>query len=277
MVNIVVDSGCNLTEGMKNKENIEVSLVPLNLQLGDKLYVDDEKLDVSAYIEDMHNYPDTPKTSAPSPERYLEKFKNAGSTFAVTLSSQLSGSYNSAMLAKEIYVDEIGNKFIHVFDSLSACVGETLIALKIDEAAKNNLSDMEIVETVNKFINNMRTYFILERYDNLVKTGRINPYVAKIASFLNIKAICHAKEGKMHLLDQGRGFKQAISKLLDRIIQDENLENKTLGITHVKCLDKALFVKEEVLKRIQFKEILIVDATGLCSTYADKDGIVLAY
>jgi len=277
MFKILVDSGCDLTEDMKKKESMDVERVPLSLLLGNETYLDDENLDVYEYMDKMAAYPDTPKTAAPSPEQYLNRLKDSTNTFIVTLSSKLSGSYNSAMLAKEIYLEEIGDKFIHIFDSLSASVGQTLVAMKINECSNVCLSNNEIIESVNSFIEGMRTYFILDNYDNLVKNGRMNAYVAKLVSFLSIKAICAGIDGKIQIVDKARGYNKAITKLMDRMKDDVSLETRILGIAHSGCLDKAIALKEEITRCMKFKDIFIVETGGLCSTYSDRGGIILAY
>ena len=278
MPRIIVDSGCDYSEEMKRGAIPDFDLVPLTLQVGEKQFVDDLNLDVSAYIEHMENYAGEAKTAAPSPEAFLHAYKKEGDVFAVTLSSKLSGTYNSALLAKRMYIDDIGEKFIHVIDSLSAGIAETLIAMKIHECIKNNLSNIEITAVINKFISEMRTFFILEKFDNLVSSGRINHYVAKLASILSIKVICGDNKGEIILVDKARGFKKTMARLVDNI-QKENLdfEKRILGITHVKCLERAMEFKNEILKKIQFKDVVICEARGIIATYAQKGGLVFSF
>lgn len=278
MKKIVVDSGCDYTERLFSDKDTVVETIPLYLQLEDKQFIDDKNLDIDEYIAEMEKYPKTPKTAAPSPNKYLESFEEGESVFGVTLSSHLSGSYSAAVLAKKLYGEKDGAKFIHIFDSLNASVGEMVIALKIQELIKNGLQDVEIVEKVNSFIEGLHTYFILDRFDNLTKTGRMNPYIAQIASVLNIKPICAADEGKIALADKARGYKRAVDKLLSIIESKEvDFENRILGISHVRCLDKAIQLKEAVMARIKFKDIIIVEASGLCSTYAQRGGVIMSY
>jgi DegV family protein with EDD domain len=276
-IKIVVDSCCDLTDDMKKEMNIEIA--PLVLQLGNKSYIDNESLDVKQYIKDMAACEVAPKTACPSPEEYMQKYKGEESTFVVTLSSALSGSYNSAMVAKDMFLEEVGNKFIHVFDSLSASVGETLITLKINDLAHLNLSELEIVDKVNKYIKDMKTYFILENLEHLAKAGRLNPIVAKIASMLSIKPIMGGtEEGTIKLVEKTRGYKKAIRRLAEIVGEEgKNLEEKVLGIAHCNCLDKALEFKEEILKYYNFKSIFIVETGGLSSTYADDGGLIVVF
>lgn len=278
MIKIIADSGCDFTEDMRNQKNINIEQVPLNLQIDKKQYIDNLNLDTKKFIDDMLNFKGVPKTAAPSPELYMEKFKGAESNFVVTLSSQLSGSYNSAEIAKNMYLEENKDKFIHIIDSMSASAGETLICLKINEMIKLNYDENKIKEKIADFVSEMNTYFILERYDNLIKTGRLNPYVAKIASLLSIIPICGADNGKTVLKGQARGNKKAFSKLIEMMQKEgKDFENKTLTITHVNCLEKAMELKNEILKKISFKDIIMSQASGLCSTYADNHGLIIAF
>jgi DegV family protein with EDD domain len=275
-IKIVADSSCDLTDEMKKEMNVDIA--PLILQLEDTSYVDDEKLDVKQYIKAMAECATSPKTACPSPNDYMKKYEGPESVFVVTLSNFLSGSYNSAVLAKDMFLDEVENKFIHVFDSLSASAGEVVVALKINELAKLNLSEAEIVEKVSKFIKEMKTFFLLESLEHLAKAGRLNPIVAKVASMLSIKPIMCGDEGNIKLFEKVRGYKKAFNRLIEVIGQEgKNFEERVLGIAHCNCLDRALEFKEEVSKRYNFKDIVIVETKGLSSTYADDGGIVIAF
>lgn len=276
-VKIVADSCCDLTNEMKREMNIEVA--PLILQLADKSYVDDESLNIKEYIKAMAECPVSPKTSCPSPQDYMKKYEGTDSTFVVTLSSNLSGSYNSAVLAKNLFLEGVGNKFIHVFNSLSASAAETLVVLKIHELSKMNVGDLEIVERVSKYIKDMKTFFLLESLEHLAKAGRLNPIVARIASMLSIKPIMGEDgEGNIKLFEKMMGYKKAFKRFIDIIGEEgKNFEEKVLGIAHCNCLERALELKEEVLKRYNFKDIVIVEMGGLSSTYADDGGIVIAF
>lgn len=275
-IKIIADSSCELTKEMKKEMNIEIA--PLVLQLNGKNFVDDENLDVKQYIKEMGECETAPKTACPSPEDYMRRYKGPESVFVVTLSSKLSGSYNSAALASNIFLEETEGKFIHVFDSLSASVGETLVALKINECAKKNMNELEIVEVVSTYIKEMKTFFLLESLEHLAKAGRLNPIIAKVASMLAIKPIMYGDEGSIKLAEKVRGYKKAFGRLVDTIGETgKNLEDKILGIAHCNCLDRALQFKEEVLKKYNFKDIIIVETAGLSSTYADDGGIVIAF
>ena len=277
-VKIVADSGCEISKQLIENEDCGYDKVPLSLHLEDRVYVDDESLDVDEFLQHMEASPTHVKSASPSPQNFLDKFMVGESVFAVTLSAKISATYQSAMMAKRMYLEEYGKKFIHIFDSLSASIGEGLVALKIVECTKKELSNMEIVEHVNKFIKSMRTYFLIDKFDTLVKSGRINPYVAKLASMLNIKPICGADEnGNITMFDKARGYNKAVKRLIEMI--KENIpdpENRILGISHVRCYEKAIGFRDELLKVIKVKDVIIEEASGLISTYASRGGFVVA-
>ena len=274
--NLIVDSGCDISPDLVDHENCNLSYVPLNLQLDDEVYLDDENLDIENYLVAMERSKSV-KTSAPSPNLFFERFRFGDNVFVVTLSSKLSATYQSAVTAKNMYLEECGKKFVHIFDSLSASVGQGVIAMKISELIKKGTSNLDIVDQVDHFIKEMRTFFILDKYDNLVKTGRIKPYIAKIASFLNVKPICGASEGEIKMEDKARGYQKAVAKLVEIIRNStHDLEERIVAISHCKCYEKAVALKDEVLKHLKVKDVLIQECKGVVATYANRGGVVLA-
>lgn len=276
-IRIVADSSCDLNEELR--ERLKVTLVPLTLEVGDKVYKDDEKLDVKTMLAEMKASPTSPKTACPSPNDFTKAYEGVDSVFVVTLSSALSGTYDSAVLAKNILLENIDNKFIHVFDSFSASVGETLISMKIFELAKKSYSNLQIVEKVNEYIKSMKTIFLLESLDNLMKAGRLSKVKGRIASLLNIKPIMGSTEdGNIKLVEDVRGYKRAFMRFAEIIgEQGEKLEEKVIGIAHCNCRERAEQFKAELLKRYKFKDIIIVETAGLSSVYANQGGIIVAF
>lgn len=274
---IVADSSCDLNEDIKRE--LDVELIPFNISVDDEHFTDDESLDTKKLIKAMKNSPNPVKTSCPSPGDFLEKFNQAKNTFVVTISSNLSGTYNSAKLAMEMALDIDPNRFIHVFDSMSASIGETLVALKIDELIKAKLSNLEIVETVEKYISEMKTFFILESLDNLIKNGRISKTKGLIATVLNFKPIMGSDgHGNIELVENHRGTKKSFNRLVEIIGETkDDFEDKVLAISHANALDKAMALKEKIEESYNFKEILIIETKGLSTAYAYDGGVVLAY
>lgn len=274
---IVVDSCCDLPQQYRNDSRFQI--VSLTIDIDGYEIVDDFTFDQNLIIQKMKNSDNCPKTSCPSPEEYMNAYRcNSEDIYCVTLSSNLSGSYNSAVLGKNLYIEENGNKNIAVFDSCSASSGETLIALKIMELAEKGLNFDEIVNKVLEFRNTMETMFVLETLENLRKNGRLSNIQATLANVLNIKPIMvGTRDGHIEKLEQVRGMKKALLRMVDIVSQSDNLNNRILCIAHCNCLERALNLKLDFESKCNFKDILIVDTAGISSVYANDGGIVIAY
>lgn len=273
---IVADSSCDLNEELNKKLNI--GLVPLKIDVNDRTFIDDEFLDVNELIRAMKNSKEPVRTSSPSPADFLKRYEEGENIFVVTLSSALSSTYSNAVLAKNMAMEN-SDKFIHVFDSLSASIGETLVSLKIFNLIQDNISPKNIVQRVEEYIKDMKTFFILESLDNLMKAGRISKVMGHIASVLSIKPIMGDDgHGSIRLVEKVRGAKRAFKRLVEIIGEEgEGLENKVLGIAHCNALNKAEDLKRKIEKKYKFKEIIIVSTAGLSTAYADDGGIIIAF
>lgn len=274
---VIADSCCDLNEDLR--KTMDIKLVPLTIHIGDKVYTDDEDLDVKELLRAMKSSETAPQTASPSPGDFMREYEEAENVFVVTLSSRLSSTHSHAMMAKKMVLEEIGNKFIHVFDSLSASVGETLVSMKILEILKSEQDPPKIVEKVSEYIKNMKTFFILESLENLIKAGRMSSLKGKIASLLSIKPIMRGTEkGEINMLESVRGSKKAFRRLVEVIGEHgEKFEDKILGIAHCNCLEKALKFKEEVQQRYNFKDIIIVETAGISTVYANDGGLIIAF
>lgn len=274
---IVADSSCDLNNELRGKLNI--SLIPFNIDVDEESFLDNKDMDVSVLITAMKNSPNPVKTSCPSPGDFAKEYDKYENVFVVTISSKLSGTYNSAVLAKQMIEERDKEKFIHVFDSKSASVGETLTALKIQELIDKSVSNLEIVKKVEKYISEMKTFFILESLDNLIKNGRISKTKGLIANVLNLKPIMGDDgNGNIELVENNRGSKRAFKRLVEIIGETgAKLEEKTLAIAHVNALEKAENLKKEIEKLYSFKDVILVKAAGLTTAYANDGGIVLVF
>ena len=237
---IVADSCCELTADMKKRGNIEIA--PLTLEVGGESILDDETFDQKSFLRKVAECPECPKSACPSPEYFRTAFLNgAKHCYAVTLSAQLSGSYNSAVLGANLAQEEDEDLKIHVFNSRSASIGETLIVKKIVECEEAGMSFERVVETVELYISTQHTYFVLENLETLRKNGRLSKTKALVASALKIKPVMGAtSEGDIVQLDQARGINKALMKMVDAIVNDaQHVENKTLAISHCNCPERA--------------------------------------
>lgn len=273
---VIIDSCGELTKEMKASEHFETA--SLQIDVDGYHIIDDETFDQADFLRRTRESNECPKSSCPSPERYMEGFHcDAEHVYAVTLSSELSGSYNSAVLGRNLYIEEYGEKDIYIFNSRSASVGETLIALKIAECEEKGLSFQEVIETVESYIEEQHTYFVLETLDILKKNGRLKGLKAVVATALNIKPVMGSTpEGSIQQLAQARGMKKALAKMADEVIAKvTNPEEKILAISHCNCEERAKAVKDMLIARANFKDVIIVDTAGISSMYAADGGVII--
>lgn len=273
---IVVDSCCEIPEEI-NKE-LFIERVPLTLEVGDATIIDDDTFNQAQFLKMVDECPTCPKSACPSPERYMEAYDaDVERVYVITLTSKLSGSYNSAVLGKHL-LEESGKKVpkIHVFDSLSASVGETQLVMKIKELEEQGRTFEEVVEIVELFKNEMKTYFVLDNLDTLRKNGRLTGLKAVVVSTMNIKPIMYALDGTIAQKSQAIGTKKALRKMADILIEEgKALHEKVLIISHCNCLERAQLMKERLLEKIQFKAVYILDMMGVSSMYANDGGIIV--
>ncbi|WP_232436749.1 DegV family protein [Paenibacillus senegalimassiliensis] len=273
---IVVDSCCDVTPELS--ESLGIVTVPLTITLGDKNVVDDEQLDLPSFMEEMKNCTGKVGSASPSPMLYKEAFQGAPSSFAVTISSHLSSSYASAVLGKSMIEEEDANAEVHVFDSKSACAGEVLIAVKLAKMIKEGHQRSKIISTIDSFIHDMKTYFVLDNFDNLLKNGRLNKITGKLISVLNIKLIMKADDGNIGLHSHVRGQKQIVEKLADTIGKSgKDTRGESMVIAHCNNPGLAEKLRDKIKSQFHFDEILIVPTRGISSVYANEKGIVMAF
>lgn len=272
---IIVDSCCELPEEYKRDERFEI--VPLGLEVGDCQIMDDENFDQREFLKKVASCPTCPKSSCPSPERYREAYHcDAEDIYVVTLSSKLSGSYNSAELGKNLYHEKYGDKNIFICDSRSASCGETQLAMKAMELEDEGIPFKEIVEKLQAFRDAMNTYFVLDNLETLRKNGRLTGVKALVASTLNIKPVMGAQEGSIIQKSQAIGIKKGLFKMAQLVVNEvKKPEEKMLMITHCACPDRAEMIKDLILKNITVKGVLIMDTAGISSMYANDGGVIV--
>lgn len=273
---IVVDSCGELPENLKQDSHFET--VSLEIFVDDYHIIDDESFCQAEFLKKVKESPNGPKSTCPSPERYLKAYTcEEEHVYAVTLSSKLSGSYNSAQLGRTLYLEEKGEKQIHIFDSRSASVGQTLIAMKIQECEEAGMAFEEVIQAVEDYIAGQNTYFVLETLETLRKNGRLSNLKAFVASALNIKPVMGSTpEGEICQLDQARGMNKALDKMISAMLEKvQDCENKILAIAHCNCPQRAKAVMEKVQQLARFRDIFVVDTAGISSMYANDGGIIM--
>ncbi len=273
---IVIDSCGELLDEWKQDTRFES--VPLTLTVGNENIIDDSTFDQADFLKKVADCPECPKSACPSPERYRKAFDcDADHVYCVTLSAELSGSYNSAMLGRSLVEEKHPGKKIHIFNSCSASVGETLIALKIQECEEKGMDYKQTIDTVEHYISQQNTFFVLENLETLRKNGRLSRVKALVASALKIKPVMGAtQEGTICQLDQARGMNKALVKMVEHI-QEATTDsvNRTLAISHCNCAQRAQMLKEALEEKMNLKKILVLDTAGVSSMYANDGGIIV--
>ena len=198
--------------------------------------------------------------------------------YVVTLSALLSGSHNSAVQARVLLEEEEPERNVHVFNSCSASSGEVLTALKIRELASSGMPFKKVVREVEQYICQMQTLFVLESLENLRKNGRLTKLQAVVTGALRIKLLMGATpQGEICKLGQALTMKQALGKLVDRMAADPDHRGRVAAVCHCNCLERAFALKEQIEAKCQFQQVLILEAGGITTVYANDGGVVVAY
>lgn len=274
---IVVDSCCDLPPQMRRDPTFVK--VPMTIRSNGSIFVDDENFDQADLLWAMKQSEDAPSTACPSPQDYLDTYQcGVEDIYVVTLSALLSGSHNCAEQARVLLEEDNPELNVHIFNSCSASSGEVLVALKIQELASTGMPFKKVVREVEQFIYRMQTLIVLESLENLRKNGRLTKVQALVTGALRVKLFMGATpEGEICKLGQALSIKQALGKLVDRMAADPDHRGRTVAICHCNCLDRAFQVKEQIEAKCQAGQILLLEAGGITSVYANDGGIVVAY
>lgn len=278
---IVVDSCCDLTPEMREWDNLEA--VPLTLQIGDYIIPDDENFDQDDFIARMKANNDSAKSACPAPDAFKKAYEGEyDAVFALTITDKLSGTYNSALQGKMLYEEEYNdNKKIYVFNSLATSGIETIIAREIKKLGDDGKDFDEIVSYIDDYIiNHTGLYFCLDSLNALKQNGRLFALAAGLLEKINLKLVCKAKDGNISPSGKDLTINRALvkmAKLIAQELEDKDLSDKTLIITHVCCEERAKFVASKIAEKAIFGNVEILRASGLNSLYASDGGIIVSF
>ena len=276
-IKILGDSSLDLTDELELELNAQRA-VPFYLDIEGETLIDDENLSMPDFMAKMRASTTKMGSACPSPETWKDAFIKAGGGFAVTISGKLSAMYQVAKLGLDMAKTEASGLIGHVFDSKSASCGEVLIAMKIRQFIKNGLSFENVVKKVEQYIEDMKTFILLEDTSNLVKNGRMSPIKGAIVKTLGIKPILCANDGEIDVCSRVRGSAKIIDKLIDTVAGcNRELKGNDLVISH--CDNPALAneLGEKLQKKFGFGRVLIIKTKGLSSLYACDQGIIFSF
>ena len=272
-IKIVADSSCDLF-GLKN---IEFASAPMKIITDEREFTDDATIDVEDMVGYLYQYKGESKSSCANTADWLDAFGDADDIFYVTITSGLSGSYNSACLAKQIYETENEGKRVHVFDSLSAGPEITLIVEKIEDCIEQGLTYDDICNVVSEYMKKTGLVFMLKSLKNFANNGRVSPIVARLVGIAGICIVGKASdEGTLEPMHKCRGEKRSLETLVEDL-KAEGFRSGKVSIGH--CLNEAaaMRLKEMILERFENVQIETHKFRGLCSFYAEKGGVLVGF
>ncbi len=276
---IAVDSACDLRElGEWGHSNVVFHQVPLKLRIGEKEFVDDKNLNFEAFMNELQAYKGKTGSAAPSPGEWAEAFEAADVTFAFTISKNLSGSYSSAEVAREMVLEQYPDKKIFVMNTFSAGPEESMLARKAVELIAEGKAFEEIVQALETYrVKTTRLLFILEHMDNLVNNGRVSKLSASLAGMLGIRILGRASdEGTLDLLYKLRGKLTVYNKCAEEMFA-RGFKGGRVVIAHCLNEEKAEYLKNKILEKYPQSEVTIMPTAGLCSYYAERNGMIIGY
>ena len=274
---IVADSGCDYREITDLANQTRFESVPLTIQIDHEIFVDNAQLDIDGMMEKMYATSSASKSACPSPDDYLRSFEGAENIFVVTITGSLSGSHNSAQLAKKLFLEEHPTANIHVIDSLSAGGEVDLIVRKLNDFIKEGLSFEQVVEAITYYQKNTKLLFVLAKVDNLVKNGRLSKLIGAVVGLLNIRMVGEASDtGTLELLQKARGAKKALTAAVDEVLK-AGYKGGRIIIAHRNNEKFCQQFSEVIKEKFPAADISFLPTSGLCSFYAEEGGLLMGY
>ena len=271
---IVTDSSCDMNQAMA--EEIAISRVPFSLTCNGHHYIDDGSMDIDAFLADVDASDTVAQSAAMSPQQFMDAAGDADEIFFLTISGRLSSAYNSAQIAVR-ELREAGKK-AHAFDSKAAAAGESAYLFRLLQLLQRNLSFEDILAQEEEIAQTNYTYFVLNDYSTLVKSGRLPRLAGNILATLSIRPICRGVNGEIGLKSIARGMDRGVVRLAEHIASEAvPFAERTLFITHIRDKERAEQVKREILARAPFGRVEIVEGGGLNACYANRGGIVVGF
>ena len=257
--------------------SVAFACAPLKIITSEKEFTDTCELNVYEMVEFLDNYKGKSSTSCPNPEDWINAFGDVENIFCVAITASLSGSYNSALTAKELYLEKHPERNVFVINSLSAGPELRLIIEKLEELICENLEFEEICQRITEYMQTTGLVFMLESMKNLANNGRVSHIVAKAAGLLGIRVVGKASDkGELEQLKKCKGSHKATEYMCDFILEN-GCKNGKIRIAHCFNPDAAARLKSLLESKIPNANIKIHDLKGLCSFYAEKGGLLVGF
>lgn len=272
-IKIVTDSAADVL----HLDKVDFAYAPLKIVTDEREFVDNTALDVEAMTRYFNTYKGRSKTACPGPGDWLKTFGDAEDVFCITITSGLSGSYNAACVAKELYETEHPGRRVFVLDSLSAGAEMTLLVHKLEELVLTGMEAEAIDRAIRAYAATTGLTFVLESLKNFAANGRISPTVAKLAGVLGIRIVGRASaEGRLEPLRKMRGAANALSGLLN-VLKEEGVCQGKVHISHCGNPEAAQQLKAMMADTFPQATVEISVLRGLCSYYAEQGGLLVGF
>ena len=275
-IKIVTDGSCDFPQEVLDRVNPGV--VGINVCFGEESYIGGLEIDDKTFYEKMRGCKELPKTSSPSPDRFIELFDcEEDEILVITLTSKLSSTYSNAVLAKNMYLEENPNKRIEVVDSETGSICTATMILRCHQLIEQGKSMDEILEFIESLKKDMIFFGTLNTLENAIKGGRVNALAGKLINALNFKVIIRIDEGIVKPIDKARGESNSLKKLFEYVKNNvEDSHNKIVTIAHSNSLEKALKIKEYIKEHYEFEEILIASIGPIMGTFTSEGAILVS-
>ena len=273
MLNLVSDSSCDLISGELNSPYARLTVAPMCLHVGGQDYPDTPELDIPALLGMLAHHRSS--SACPSPAAYAEAFEQGEETVCVTISSQLSGSYNAAMAARDLVLAEHPEKKIFVLATSGVMI---LLLRKAAELAQQDLPFEELCEKLLEYRSSTKICFTLEHFDNLVKNGRMPPLAGTLLQTLGIRIIADATpQGTIHIAKKARGEAHTARAIAQLMSDSKDCTDSHVIITHCQNPEGAERLRNALLDRLPVKAVEVLPCRGLTSFYAMDKGLIISY
>lgn len=274
---IVADSSCDLIARKQNFGEIDFDTVPLKIIVGQNEYIDNEDADIDAMFADIKT--GAPSSSAcPSPGEWYQSFLQSDNIIAVTISSALSGSYNSALVARDLILEKFPDKNIYVQDSHSTAGGMVILIEKAIELITNSGPFEKITSALAECEKKVATLVTLSSFETLVNNGRMSKFAGMIAGTLGLRAIAMTNEkGEIKVIDKCRGEQSAINRIIKHMSGFKDITGARVVISHCDNPEGAESLKQGILDSYSPGEISIIPTRVLTSFYAGKNGLIISF
>lgn len=276
---IVADSSCDLREGIEPLPGLSFAIVPLKIRVGMEEFTDDENLDLTAMKRALACFDGPTSTACPSPDEWAREMEQADCTVAVTITSALSGSFNSATAARHTVLERHPDKKILVLDSKSTSGQMALVIRRLRELIAQGLPFETVAQEIVDYNHTLRLLYTLSTFDNLVRNGRMNKLVGIMASKLGIRIVAEAsRKGTIEVLSKVRGQSRALDALVAEMKrQKPDLDGKEIIVTHCDNPLGVRYLCERLAAEFPGSKVTVMETGGLTSYYAEDTGILVGF